>query len=266
MRHGPHHSAQKSTTTGSADFKTSDSKLASDTLPTAMAVTSCVERSESAPKIARAGNYERGPAASRRSRVGDPTLRLIKDLGRKLHEIRHFRPDQRGANQPTWVNLLQHGAVKRELSLVCVWHFSESPWWICVGLEIGNQDCVWRNGETIDLARNDHGFAASIERANNGNFSAAACGKRSAEARIIEQRDDPLRQLSALVFGHRAAVPCQIIVGGLSPPRGGKIRQRLQQPMREPATQAGGLAIYAAPGRTDVLLGRIGWPQDPHPP
>jgi hypothetical protein len=36
MRQGPHHSAQKSTTTGSADFSTSDSKLASDVLPTTM--------------------------------------------------------------------------------------------------------------------------------------------------------------------------------------------------------------------------------------
>src|SRR5450631_2651133 len=41
MRHGPHHSAQKSTTTGAADFRTSDSKLASDVLPTAMGITSC---------------------------------------------------------------------------------------------------------------------------------------------------------------------------------------------------------------------------------
>src|SRR5665213_327148 len=36
MRHGPHHSAQKSTTTGLADFSTSASKVASDSLPTAM--------------------------------------------------------------------------------------------------------------------------------------------------------------------------------------------------------------------------------------
>jgi hypothetical protein len=36
MRHGPHHSAQKSTTTGADDFSTSASKLASDVLPTAM--------------------------------------------------------------------------------------------------------------------------------------------------------------------------------------------------------------------------------------
>src|SRR5262249_55202596 len=36
MRQGPHHSAQKSTTTGSLDLSTSASKVASDTLPTAM--------------------------------------------------------------------------------------------------------------------------------------------------------------------------------------------------------------------------------------
>src|SRR5246127_5393940 len=37
MRQGPHHSAQKSTTTGPCAFSTSASKLASETLPTAMA-------------------------------------------------------------------------------------------------------------------------------------------------------------------------------------------------------------------------------------
>ncbi len=36
MRHGPHHSAQKSTTTGPLAFKTSLSNVASDTFPTAM--------------------------------------------------------------------------------------------------------------------------------------------------------------------------------------------------------------------------------------
>jgi hypothetical protein len=36
MRQGPHHSAQKSTTTGSDDFNTSESKLASEVLPTVM--------------------------------------------------------------------------------------------------------------------------------------------------------------------------------------------------------------------------------------
>src|SRR5262245_13852326 len=36
IRHGPHHSAQKSTTTGPEAFNTSDSKVVSDTLSTAM--------------------------------------------------------------------------------------------------------------------------------------------------------------------------------------------------------------------------------------
>src|ERR1700680_1013336 len=36
MRHGPHHSAQKSTTTGPVAFKTSASKFASETLLTVM--------------------------------------------------------------------------------------------------------------------------------------------------------------------------------------------------------------------------------------
>src|SRR5258708_20864814 len=36
MRQVPHHSAQKSTTTGPVAFNTSDSKVVSETLPTAM--------------------------------------------------------------------------------------------------------------------------------------------------------------------------------------------------------------------------------------
>jgi len=38
MRHGPHHSAQKSTTTGPVALSTSASKLASETLPTAIGI------------------------------------------------------------------------------------------------------------------------------------------------------------------------------------------------------------------------------------
>src|SRR5438445_2757297 len=40
MRQGPHHSAQKSTTTGPVALSTSASKSASETLPTAMGITS----------------------------------------------------------------------------------------------------------------------------------------------------------------------------------------------------------------------------------
>src|ERR1700749_1605063 len=44
MRQGPHHSAQKSTTTGPVALSTSASKSASETLPTAMGITSFVEK------------------------------------------------------------------------------------------------------------------------------------------------------------------------------------------------------------------------------
>src|ERR1700756_2363277 len=44
MRHGPHHSAQKSTTTGPVALNTSVSKSASETLPTAIVVPRSVER------------------------------------------------------------------------------------------------------------------------------------------------------------------------------------------------------------------------------
>src|SRR6201986_879004 len=43
MRQGPHHSAQKSTTTGPCAFSTSVSKLASETLPTAIGIPRSVK-------------------------------------------------------------------------------------------------------------------------------------------------------------------------------------------------------------------------------
>jgi hypothetical protein len=46
MRQGPHHSAQKSTTTGSADLRTSVSKVASETLLTDMATSRCSGKTE----------------------------------------------------------------------------------------------------------------------------------------------------------------------------------------------------------------------------
>src|SRR3569833_2086323 len=64
MRHGPHHSAQKSTTTGSLAFSTSASKLASDTLPTAMELPRLVcEGAELAPRKEGAPNVWRAPAS-----------------------------------------------------------------------------------------------------------------------------------------------------------------------------------------------------------
>src|SRR5438477_6299036 len=56
MRHGPHHSAQKSTTTGPVALSTSASKLASETLPTDMGIPRSVERRRGVAKN-RAGDH-----------------------------------------------------------------------------------------------------------------------------------------------------------------------------------------------------------------
>src|SRR5215467_12475762 len=54
IRQGPHHSAQKSTTTGSVAFNTSASNVVSDTLPTAMGEFLVLEKrilAEGRPKL-----------------------------------------------------------------------------------------------------------------------------------------------------------------------------------------------------------------------
>src|SRR6202023_1689749 len=65
MRQGPHHSAQKSTTTGPVAFNTSDSKVASETLSTAMGNTSLFLVGGSAPRMG-GRSYGRARTASRR--------------------------------------------------------------------------------------------------------------------------------------------------------------------------------------------------------
>src|SRR3954467_2122818 len=63
MRHGPHHSAQKSTTTGLDDLSTSVSNVASETLPTPMEHLVFESRKSSAVG---SGTYGRPGGASRR--------------------------------------------------------------------------------------------------------------------------------------------------------------------------------------------------------
>src|SRR6476661_8287551 len=62
--HGPHHSAQKSTTTGLVDLSTSVSKFASDTLPTAMGTPRFSNREMNTRR--ETGTYGRCPGASSR--------------------------------------------------------------------------------------------------------------------------------------------------------------------------------------------------------
>src|SRR3569623_637273 len=49
MRHGPHHSAQNSTTTGLEDFSTSASKVESETLPTLIGAPRCFRFGKTVP-------------------------------------------------------------------------------------------------------------------------------------------------------------------------------------------------------------------------
>src|SRR5690242_4770121 len=79
MRHGPHHSAQKSTTTGLADLSTSASKVASDTLPTVMEYL-----------VSRIGGYSPGSrepmnATSERQGASRPGEGSIQRFGRNFH-------------------------------------------------------------------------------------------------------------------------------------------------------------------------------------
>src|ERR1700751_1522038 len=65
MRQGPHHSAQKSTTTGPCALSTSASKLASETLPTAMGIPRSVgERARGIAPGIMSETYERDVAGS----------------------------------------------------------------------------------------------------------------------------------------------------------------------------------------------------------
>src|SRR5713101_2796558 len=82
IRHGPHHSAQKSTTTGPVAFNTSDSKVVSDTLSTAMESTSLSWSRGEAPDMGRR-TYECVGAASSRlhGEVTDTSSRSVAAAG-----------------------------------------------------------------------------------------------------------------------------------------------------------------------------------------
>src|SRR5262245_2966417 len=98
MRQGPHHSAQKSTTTGPVAFNTSDSNVVSDTLLTAMG-TSLLSRGRVPHRKAERRNAPGGRQGSLTCRTdrrfhdpsGPPKLPLNQG-----HRSRPGRPGQRG--------------------------------------------------------------------------------------------------------------------------------------------------------------------------
>ena len=73
------------------------------------------------------------------SRGGDLRQRAIQYLGGKLHEIRYFSPDQRGADKSIRIEFLEHRAVERELVNVSWRYIGDFPWCRPVRLEVSDQ-------------------------------------------------------------------------------------------------------------------------------
>src|SRR6202158_2426992 len=95
MRQGPHHSAQKSTTTGPIALSTSASKSASETLPTAIGIPRSVwERCGlKNRRLIMQSTYERGVAGSSLHIPLDNGGQLrVQRRSRNLHQFRCFGP------------------------------------------------------------------------------------------------------------------------------------------------------------------------------
>src|SRR2546425_4031824 len=108
-RHGPHHSAQKSTTTGLVAFNTSVSNVLSDTLPTVMGITSSSSRRKS-------NLWMRRRSVKASSRRGDGGERVLHRGGRDFHQVGNFRPYERRANGFVRIKLQQSAAIERKLT------------------------------------------------------------------------------------------------------------------------------------------------------
>ncbi len=104
MRQGPHHSAQKSTTTGSDDFRTSASKLASVTLLVAM--TGRLSVSMGGNATLRQRSYERRPPGSRRVH-----------RRAEVKPARHEPPETRPA--PTLIAIARIEVLKMKVRIEC---------------------------------------------------------------------------------------------------------------------------------------------------
>src|SRR5919201_1163048 len=179
MRQGPHHSAQKSTTTGSVAFSTSESKVASETLLTAMGNTSFLLN----------GGWEanlgtRSASVKAASRRRDGGKRGVEPRVGNLHEIRHISPHDRGANALARVEPRKHGAIKRKLCSVRFRYVGQAGWGGAIGFVVGNQDGVINHGEAINLA--GHCEPAALEPANDGDLGAASRQEQCREAWIVQ--------------------------------------------------------------------------------
>src|SRR3954469_24017088 len=100
MRHGPHHSAQKSTTTGLADFRTSASNVASETLPTLIGHLVVSRIGKFIPLRSPEPMDGMGERQGR-SRSGDGGVQcFVEQNSRQFHEFQRLGPQQRGTHRP----------------------------------------------------------------------------------------------------------------------------------------------------------------------
>ena len=133
------------------------------------------------------------------SRGGDPIEGALKGIWGKLHKIRYFRPDQGGANGAVWVQSHKDRAIERKLADVAWRHLVDFSRRWPVGLEIGDQNRVFRNGEAIDLAGHAFIRARDCELANDRNLGAAAGREQCGEVLTLDQKQHLPKQNLALV-------------------------------------------------------------------
>src|SRR4051812_1029091 len=115
MRQGPHHSAQKSTTTGSADFSTSWSKLVSVTFMVAIASPwarsgGLVRRSAVVRRGLPGGQGE----AAMRSRGREAIERPVELFGAQFLDRGFGGPDKERPDPPPEVDLLKEEPIERK--------------------------------------------------------------------------------------------------------------------------------------------------------
>src|SRR5581483_1429469 len=139
MRQGPHHSAQKSTTTGFEEFRTSFWNEASDTFTGAvMAFLGLVS--------AAANLGTGGPGIKPRTNAAD--FRVQHGVGER-HQARPVGPDERGGDSPPRINLCERGAIERHLRAVKLRHLLDRLGRRTVCLEIHNQDVAVAHGQSV---------------------------------------------------------------------------------------------------------------------
>ena len=113
---------------------------------------------------------------------------LFEQVGRKLHEIRTFGPDERGANGSVGIKLLQYSAIGRELHDVGCRNLRDSAWGSAVGLEVRNQHLVFGHRKTIDLTGDQHPFA---ELSDDRHFGPAAWREQLGEILVVRPDATP---------------------------------------------------------------------------